>query len=167
MKRKKFFYTSVVFVAGCIIGIRVHFTEIRDKMITKEKQIEEVYTLNEKSLKNIISELTKLSNVKEEYVEELKNIYLKLIQKEYLEGKGKELLENAFDIVYKSNPNIKSLLFLDIQDKISENREVFFENKKELDNKILDYNYYIDKHNIVSTIYNRNRIKEENKDKNI
>lgn len=167
MKKKRKIYVGLIFILGLTVGTGVHLANVKTKIIDKEKNLEKIYSLNNKNLEKTIEKLMNLSNVKEEYMEELKELYLKLIQKEYLEGKGEELLENAFNIVYKSNPSIKSLLFLDIQDKISENREVFFENKKELDNKILDYNYYIDKHNIASTIYNRNRIKEENKDKNI
>lgn len=167
MKKKRKIYVGLIFILGLTVGTGVHLANVKTKIIDKEKNLEKIYNLNNKNLEKTIEELMNLSNVKEEYMEELKELYSKLVQNEYIGEVGKELLEKAFNIVYKSNPNIKSLLFLDIQDKISENREVFFENKKELDNKILDYNYYIDKHNIVSTIYNRNRIKEENKDKNI
>lgn len=140
---------AVGVVIGVIIGAVIIVSLDRSRMIDLEEAIETQYIANQSNYETMVKIARESAQVTDIYEKDFNKIY-----KDLIEGRNQD--ENLlFKVINESNPNLDSSIYTTIQRKLSINRKIFNNNEKELVDRIIEYNSFVEKRYVTSKILNK------------
>ena len=137
----------VIILSASIFGMSIWSK--RNHMVDLEELINAQYTTNQSNYDNMWKKIQESAQVSDKQAEHIKEIYAETISGRYNDS---ELL---FKAIQEDNPDLDSSVYTELQRTIESGRNEFDNNQKKITDLIREYNSYVRKHVITSTIFNK------------
>lgn len=154
---KKVNITAIILGAILLIAVTLGGTILgkRATIVSLEESIDAQYISNQSNYDQMVKSAKEMVQVTDMYAEDFERIYKGLVEGRYSSEEGQQQLKTLFKVVQESNPNLDPQVYTTLQRELSANRKVFDNKQVAMSDKVREYNTYVRKNFITSSILNK------------